>query len=242
MATKAEIRARVQRNLGRVGVSTDESKDIDNWINYVIREDICADHNWSGMESTQTRTLTASTDTYAFQNATVFKDCAWIAIRYASGQDYQILPEVSLDVIHDHTVWTEQSEGFPRCWARDGSSYVLRPIPDDTYAVRERVWQYPADFTVGSGGDSSTNFVTLYWPKLLEFGVSARGALYYNDIEAYQLWQQAYETELRKAVSVDRRRLSRARATMRVSTIAGRPSPGLPGFDIGARIPPYGWV
>lgn len=223
-------------------MTTTEDSDVDGWINYVIREDICADHNWAGMEFTRTRTLTASDAEYTWQNPTVFKDCQWIAIRYASGQDYQIIPEVGLEVIHDHTVWTEQNEGFPRCWARDGDGYVLRPIPDDTYALRERVWEYPAEIATGSGNDSSTNFVTLYWPKLLEFGVTARGFLYYDEPELYAQWQQAYETELRKAVSVDRRRMSKSRATMRISTVAGRPSPGLPGFDIGARIPPYGWV
>lgn len=238
MATRAEIADRVQRNLGRVGVTTAEDSDVVSWINYVIREDICADHNWSAMEYTRTRTLSASNESYTFQSPTVFKDCAWIAIRYALGQDYQIIPEVGLEIIHDHTVFTEQTEGFPRCWARDGEGYVLRPIPDDTYAVRERVWQYPAEMT----SDSDTNFVTLYLPKLLEYGVTARGCLYYNDNEAYQLWQQAYVAELGKAVAVDKRRLSRARGTMRISTVAGRPSPGLPGLDIGARIPPYGWV
>lgn len=232
----------MQRNLGRVGVTTAEDSDVDAWINYVIREDICADHNWAGMEFTRTRTLTASTDTYAFANATVFKDCKWLAIRYASGQDYQLLPEVGLEVLNDHTVFTEQTEGFPRCWARDGNSYVLRPIPDDTYAVRERVWEYPAEIATGSGNDSSTNFVIDYWPKLLEFGVTARGCLYYGENEAYQLWQQAYVSELGKATSVDKRRLSRANMTLKPSTVAGRPTPGLPGLGIGTRIPPYGWV
>jgi hypothetical protein len=193
------------------------------------------------MEFTRTRTLTASVADYAFANASTFKDCKWLAIRYATGQDYQILPEISLDALHDHTVWTEQSEGFPRCWARDGNGYVLRPIPDDTYAMRERVWEYPAAMTTDSGATGS-NFATDYWPKLVEFGVTARGFLYYDEPELYTQWQQAYLSELGKAVAVDRRRLSQARMTLKPSTVAGRPTPGLPGFDIGARIPPYGWV
>lgn len=232
----------MQRNLGRVGVTTTEDSDVDAWINYVIREDICADHSWSGMEFTRTRTLTASDSSYTWQNPTVFKDCKYISIRYASGQDYQILPEISLDALYDHAVWSEQTEGFPRCWARDGDGYELRPIPDDTYAIRERVWEYPAEIATGAGNDSSTNFVTNFLPKLLEFGVTARGCLYYGEFEAYQLWQQAYMSELGKATSVDKRRLSPARMTLKPSTVAGRPTPGLPGFDIGARIPPYGWV
>jgi hypothetical protein len=222
-------------------VTSTENTDVDNWIDYTIREDLCADHNWAGMEFTRTRTLTASVADYAFANASTFKDCKWIAIRYASGQDYQILPEISLDALHDHTVWTEQSEGFPRCWARDGNGYVLRPIPDDTYAMRERVWEYPAAMTTDSGATGS-NFATDYWPKLVEFGVTARGFLYYDEPELYTQWQQAYLSELGKAVAVDRRRLSQARMTLKPSTVAGRPTPGLPGFDIGARIPPYGWV
>jgi hypothetical protein len=232
----------VQRNLGRSGVTSTEDSDVDAWINETIREDICADHNWAGMEFTRTRTLTASDSSYTWQNPTVFKDCKYIAIRYASGQDYQILPEIGIDSLNDHTVWTEQSEGFPRCWARDADGYELRPIPDSTYAIRERVWEYPAEIATGAGGDSSTNFVIDLLPKLLVFGVTARGFLYYEEPELYATWQQAYETELRKAVSVDKRRLSPARLTLKPSTVAGRPTPGLPGFDIGARIPPYGWV
>lgn len=230
----------MQRNLGRSGVTSTEDSDVDAWINYVIREDICADHNWSGMEFTRTRTLTASDADYAWQNPTVFKDARWIAIRYQSGEDYQFLTEITLNEIHSRSLWTEQTEGFPRVWARDGDGYVLRPIPDDTYALRERVWEYPAEIATGSGSDSSTNFVTDYWPKLLEFGVTARGCLYYGEQDLYQFWLAAYRDELGKAIGVDRKRLSPAQMTMRPSAAAGQPEPG--GSVFGSRLPPYGWL
>lgn len=227
----------MQANLGRVGVTTAEDTSVNNWIEEIIREDICADHSWSGMEFTRTRALTISTDKYAFANASVFKDCRWIMLQRVAATDYFLLDEVALDTIHDPSYFTEQTEGIPRVWARDGDSYVLRPIPDAAYAVRERVWEYPAALS----GDSSTNFVTLYTPKLLEYGVTARACLFYGEEAAYQLWQGAYVNELAKAVGIDRKRLSPAKMTMRVSAAAGTPEPGLTG-GIRHRRSPYDWL
>lgn len=226
----------MQANLGRIGVATAESTAVQTWIDQAIREDICADHSWSGMEFTRTRTLTPSTGSYAFANATVFKDCRWIMLQRATGEDYHFLEEVTLDALYDPTLFTEQDEGVPRAWARDGDSYVLRPIPDDDYAVRERVWEYPASLS----GDSSTNFATLYTPKLVEIAATRYGCMFYGELDAFQYWTQIYQNELAKAVGIDRKRLSPAKMTVRPSAAAGTPEPGLSGA--GPRRTPYDWA
>lgn len=236
MATRLELQTRVQANLGRIGVATAENTAVQTWIDQAIREDICADHNWSGMEITRTRTLTASTDTYAFQNPTTFKDCRWIMIRRASGEDYFFLQEIDYESIFSPP-FTEQLEGLPQVWARDADSYVLRPIPDDTYAVRERVWEYPSSLS----GDSSTNFATLYLPKLVEIAATRYGCLYYGETEQFQIWSQLYSAELGKAVGVDRKRLSPAKMTMKPSTGAGRMESGYP-TGSGVTYTPYSWL
>jgi hypothetical protein len=237
MATRLELQNRVQANLGRVGVTTAENTAVQTWIDQAIREDICADHNWSGMEFTRTRTLTADTDTYAFANATVFKDCRWIMLRRTSGEDYFMLEEVTLDELVDPMRFTEQTTNMPRVWARDGDSYVLRPIPDDTYAVRERVYEYPSSLS----GDSSTNFATLYLPKLVEIAATRYGYMYYGEAESFQLWSQLYSAELAKAVGVDRRRLSPSRPTMKPGTGAGALESGYPS-GYGSSYAPYSWL
>lgn len=236
MATRLELQTRVQANLDRIGVATAENTAVQTWIDQAIREDICADHSWAGMEFTRTRTLTPSTDTYAFQNPTVFKDCRWLMLQRASGENYFFLQEVTLDAIYNPNYFDEQTEGMPVAWARDADSYVLRPVPDSAYAVRERVWEYPASLS----GDSGTNFATLYQPKLVEIAATRYGCLYYGQQEMFQFWTQLYQNELAKAVGIDRKRLSPAKMTMRPSAAAGEAEPGL-NYG-GVRPAPYSWL
>ena len=145
--------------------------------------------------------------------------------------------EVTLDELVDPMRFTEQTTNMPRVWARDGDSYVLRPIPDDTYAVRERVYEYPSSLS----GDSSTNFATLYLPKLVEIAATRYGYMYYGEAESFQLWSQLYSAELAKAVGVDRRRLSPSRPTMKPGTGAGALESGYPS-GYGSSYAPYSWL
>lgn len=236
MASRLEIQQRVQANLQRVGVTTAENTAVQTWIDQVIREDICADHSWSGMEFTRTRNTVAGTDTYAWANPTVFKDCRYIMLQRSTGEDYFLLQEITLDALTDRRWFTEQQDNTPRAWARDADSYVLRPIPDAIYPVRERVWEYPAALAT----DGASNFATLYNPRLVELGVTTRACLYYGEVESYQAYLAAYQNELAKAVGIDRKRLSPAKMTIKPSAVAGMPEPGLPaGIDL--RLQPYGW-
>lgn len=237
MATRLELQTRVQANLGRIGVTTAESTAVQTWIDQAIREDVCADHAWSGMEFTRTRSLIVGTDTYAFQNPTVFKDIRFLTLRPAVGQDYYQLQEITLESLRDRSLFTEQSNERPIAFARDADSYIVAPIPDATYPVREYVYEYPAALSA----DGSTNFATLYNPKLVEYGATIRAALFYGENDMYALFSQAYANELAKAMGVDRKRLSPAKMTIRPSDAAGTPEPGLARGG-GWRRVPYDWA
>ena len=79
------------------------------------------------MEVTRTRTLTASTDTYAFANPTTFKDCRWIALRRATGTDSYFSQEIALEPLYDPPHLTEQSDGIPPAGARDAPIIHSQP-------------------------------------------------------------------------------------------------------------------
>ena len=221
--TLAQMRAAVQRNLGRVGVTTTEDSDVDRIINQTIREDICADHNWSAMETTTTSETTSDgVGTKTWPSPSTFKDCEWIQVRKDSSSNYRFLDELSERAILDQFGELSTEEGLPYCWARSGTSYHLRPIPDATYTLRIKYWAYPADLT-----SSDSNFITLYWTKLLEYGATARGLLYYGENEAAAQWMAMYRDELGKAISVDRKIQAPATLTLKPSMVAGRPTPGI---------------
>lgn len=223
--TLAQMRAAVQRNLGRVGVTSTEDSDVDRIINQTIREDICADHNWSAMETTTTAETTSDgVGAKTWPSASTFKDCEWIQVRKDSSSNYRFLDEISERAAYEAFGELSTEEGLPYCWARTGTGYLLRPIPDATYTLRIKYWAYPAELT-----SSDSNFVTLYWTKLLEVGATARGLLYYGENETAQLWLGMYRDELGKAVSVDRKVQAPATLTLKPSLVAGRPTPGISG-------------
>lgn len=230
--TRGEMRAAVLRNLGRDAATSTEQNDVDRWINQTMREDICADHNWSGMETLSTsETTSAGTGTKTWPTPSTYKDTLWMQVLPAAGEDYIDIEEVDEAVALDRYVFSEQTiaRDLPRVWARSGTSYLLRPIPDDTYTLRIKYLAYPADITIGSGGDSSTNFILDYWSKLLEYGTTARGFMHYDESERAAQWTQLYRDELGKAISVDRRNQAPAMLTLKPSLVAGKQTPGISG-------------
>ena len=114
--------------------------------------------------------------------------------------------------------FTEQTTNMPRVWARDGDSYVLRPIPDDTYAVRERVYEYPSSLS----GDSSTNFATpLPAEARRDRGDSVRVHVLRRGRVVSALVAALFGRAREGGRGVDRRRLSPSRPTMKPGTGAG---------------------
>lgn len=226
MATLAEIRGRVQRNLDRLQVTTAEDDDVDSLINEVIREDICADHNWASMEAVYTMNVTADTSLYAWPNPDNFKDCDWIKVRYASGEDYHDLTEEGVRVLADTSRYTELSTERPRAWARAGDSFRIRPIPDvSTYGLRLKVWEYPGYLVA----DGNTNWFTVHKPKLVILGTTMLAAIYWGEGRDAEVWKALYDAELGKATATDKKRLSPSQMTLKPSVVAGRQESGVPG-------------
>lgn len=226
MSTLAQIRGRVQRNLDRLQVTTTEDSDVDALINEVIREDICADHNWSSMEAVYTMNVTASTSLYAWPNPDNFKDCAWIKIRYESTDNYVDLTEESSHVLADADYYDETDTDRPVAWARAGNSFRIRPIPDaSTYSLRLMVWEYPGYLTA----DGNSNWLTVNRPKLVIIGATMLASLYWGEPSEAAVWQALYRDELGKAISVDRRVQEKAFGTLLPSMVAGKPVSARPG-------------
>jgi hypothetical protein len=215
---------------------------ITDWINQVIREDICADWNWEFMAKQEDVTSIASTDTYAFPDPPaseeLFKDCRMIRFRRTAADDFYELPEMDERTLYQH--FTELTEGVPGAYARvGGKQFRVRLIPDaSTYTFRCHTFEYPAALAA----DGDTNDLTLYYPRLVEYGTTARGFLYYGENTAAQMWAQAFYQARENAIRNDRIRLAPSNATLKLSTSAGRPAAGVRrsrlGFSRGA---PYSW-
>lgn len=224
--TLGQLRDRVRRNLDRHQITAEESDQITVWANQIIREDVCADHHWASMESMYEIDTTAGVDLYGFPNPDRFKDCLLIWVRTETDGEFRELDEMSeRELLRDYS---DSTTGAPRAWSRSGEGFRLRYVPDaSTYRLRLRVWEYPLELTE----DSHTNSFLQRWSKLIEYGVTARAALYYEESpQNAQLWTQMYRDELGKAVAVDRRRLSPSTLILKPSSYAGYPASSRRGF------------
>ena len=241
MATLATLRTAIQNNLDRGGAPSSEVSLITDWINQVQREDVCADWNWEWMAKQEDVSSVASTGTYSFPDTSsgeLFKDCRIIRFQRATGEDFYELPEMDERTLYQH--FTEQTEGQPQAYARvGGNQFMVRLIPDvSTYTFRCHTFEYPADLSA----DGDTNALTPYSPRLLEYGTTARGFLYYGEHTAAQVWAETFYRAREQAIANDRRRLAPNQATLRMSVSAGRPASGIQrnrlGFQRGA---PFAW-
>lgn len=217
------------RNLGRAGVTTDETADCNRWINQTIRNRICTRHNWSGMEVTFDTSITIvdGTDNYAWPTPTRHKDTLWIEMREDSSSEWKRLKEEDQDVLFDASNYSNLTEGFPTAWARVGDKFYLRGIPDAAYLIRIKQVLFPADLS----SNSDTNFVTLYWSDALEAGATAKGFLYYADAEMAAQWDAKFEQLLQEAIVIDRQNQTATPRVLRPSLRAGRKESGKKGFS-----------
>lgn len=221
-----------------------EDSDVDRWINQTTREDICADHNWAGMEVLSTsETTTAGTGIKTWPTPSTYKDTLWIQVLRDASSNYTDLDEMSEEQILDRDNFSEltAARSLPRYWARSGTSYLLRPIPDATYTLRVKYLAYPADIATGAGSDSSTNFLTLYWSKVLELGVTARGCKYYGEADWAQMYSQEFANALGAAIARDRRNNAPAKMTLKPSEWAGKAVAGLRGVGRRTRSTAFDW-
>jgi hypothetical protein len=246
LSTLATIRTAILANLDRSGVGATEKTTVDSWINQVIREDLCSDHDWSFLEKTEDVTTVDGTDVYEFlppANSEEFKDCRFLRIRRDATSDFVRLTELGELALFEN--YTEQTKGYPLAWARTYSTdatpadaFRLRLVPDAAYLIRVHYWAYPAVLTA----DGDTNPLLTRQRKLLELGVTARALLHYGEDAKAQLWIQLWDREYAKAINNDRRRMAVSNGTFRISTVAGRPAAGRRGTLNPFRQTPYGWM
>ena len=249
MSTLSTVRTAILNNLDRNGVGTTETNNVTDWINQVIREDLCSDHNWSFLEKTRDITTVDGTEVYTFVDvssdatqAVLFKDCKYIRFRANSSEDYRFLTELNEEALLQ--AYTEQTGGYPLAWARTytdtpnpADAFRLRLVPDGAYQIRVHYWCYPDELV----NDADTNVLLARHQKLLEIGVTARALLYYGEEQKAQLWLQLFDREYAKAINNDRRAQAVANGTFRVSTVAGRPAAGQRGTLSPFRQAPYSW-
>ena len=246
MSTLATVRTAILANLDRSGVGATEAATVDAWINQVIREDLCSDHDWSFLEKTRDITTVDATEVYEFVAAAEseqFKDCRFIRFRKDAASDFTFLAEVSEANLFQN--YTEQSKGYPVAWARTYSTdaspadaFRLRLIPDAAYTLRVHYWAYPAALSA----DGDTNPLLTRQRKLLEVGVTARALLHYGEEQKAQFWISLWDREYAKAINNDRRRKAVSDGTFRISTVAGRPASARRGTLSAFRDTPYGWL
>jgi hypothetical protein len=246
LSNLATIRTAILANLDRSGVGATEQSAVDDWINQVIREDLCSDHDWSFLEKTTDITTVDGTEVYEFvapAESEEFKDCRFLRFQRDASTDFVRLTELGELALFEN--YTEQTTGYPLAWARTYSTdaspadaFRLRLIPDGAYTIRVHYWAYPAVLTA----DGDTNPLLTRQRKLLEIGVTARALLHYGEDEKAQFWVQIWDREYAKAVNNDRRRMAVANGTFRISTVAGKPSGGRRGRLSAFRQTPYGWI
>lgn len=241
MATYAEIRSRVARDLQRVGLSTTQTTDVGTWINQTIREDICLEYNWPFMFTEQADSTVAHQSDYTPSNAsTRLKEIFWVRFRESTSDEWRELDEISVRELINAYGELTNSESIPSAWAMvDGDTIRLRPIPDaSTYYLQFAEALYPADLSA----DADTNWLTLWKPRLVEIATCRRGALYFGETTRFQMWDAWYQQELAKAIRFDRIAAGRAYATLNQSFAAGAPSTSTRRVSPAALRTPYDWV
>ena len=226
MATLAVLRSNVLRNLEREDADSTETGLVTDFINDVIREDLAQVHNWDFMEAQEDVSSVASQEDYSFPDSSsgeLFKDCRFIRFRQTSTDDFYELEEVSAKALYQN--FTEQTEGLPMVYARIGENkFRVRLIPDaSTYTFRCHTWEYPAALSA----DGDTNRFTISYPRLVEFGATARGYLFLNELQSAQYWASMFANERDRAVKADRIRLAPNERTLKIGLAAGRPATGL---------------
>lgn len=213
-----EMRDLVRRNLKRTNPLPGEDADLTRWINQKIREDICADHLWSCGEYIVEINTVAGTDLYAFPFPELTKDIRWIGVRETADSDFVELDEDDeVALVFDRC---SSDTGVPVVWARSGKAIRLQPVPDSSnYTLKIKGWKYPSPLV----DDADTNDFLLYWSQLVEFGLTARAALYWGESPTdAAMWEQKYREELGKAIATDRRAQAAANRTLGISLVAGR--------------------
>lgn len=222
MATRSEITSRVLRALARSGAPTTTQADVVEYLHATIREDVCGDHNWPFMKRTgPVFQTTEDMDIYPVPESEpgVLKDVRMVEVRTTSDGEWCPLKELSEEALYEVTHSTVS--GVPSVFALASENEIRINIPDDAYDMRVLTHEYPPELAL----DTSTNFLTDRYPRLLEYGVCARMFLYFEQPTMHQLYERLFQGEKGRIVGLDRRVAGEDFPVLRQVTAAGRRTP-----------------
>jgi len=224
VATRLEIVNRVSRALARSGLGTTAAGDVADYLHATIREDICGDHSWPWMKKTgPVFTTTSGLDVYPVPETEsgLLKDIRVVEWReVASGDtefEFSELMEVSEEALYEGSA-ESGGGGTPCMWALASEREIRINMPDDEYELRCLTHEYPEELQL----DTSTNYLTTHFPRLLEYGVLSRMFLYYEQHQAHGQYEKLFQQEKSRILGVDRRIIQPDNMVMRPSLAAGR--------------------
>lgn len=234
MATLSDIQTQVLDNLSRTNAPTAEVANVTRWINQALREDICAAHYWASMFDRQTATLVIGQNWIQYPDPTVWKMTAQIGIRSTASDDWEKLTEVTLtQAMYDES---RVNNGRPSFWAKRGNGFMLFPAPDTAYLIEMIGWKFPAALV----NASDSNDFTIYYTRLIEALVTARGWLHYGDDQKAQLWKGLADQYMAQSIRNDNDRMLPYQMTFVPGSKAGINK--LPRSVIPRTDPLYSWT
>ena len=175
--TRSQIVSRVQSRLDRI--DTTAQTLIENWINEVV-VDVENTYPFDYMKKRETATISADTGEFALPDDLILHHPFRIRVRDATDTDvYYHLFNMS-DSFFDYLVSdASESADYPVYFIQrggtDGLVCCVYPIQnqDLTLQIAEGYFRTAA-FTIGAGGDASTNYLTDNYANLLVEGVCAK--------------------------------------------------------------------
>jgi hypothetical protein len=92
---------------------------------------------------------------------------------------------------------TSSTNGEPKYWANWDSSYlILAPTPDQAYTLELWYNEQPERLGDGTGGTSTTTFVSNNAPEVLLYGVLGETFSYLKNTQDMQLYEQKFQQAL----------------------------------------------
>lgn len=245
--TSLELLEACKENLDRVNLPTEEDTRIKSWINQVQREDLCNVHSFDWMERIYTVPCQASISFYAVQKQDQHKDILWVKFRSDPANEFIEMTEANHRALTQRL--SSMSEGTPTAWTRFWDEdelkkgFEVRRIPengsDEGWEFQLLVTEYPKNFLYT---EDEENLLTRDFSKAVETLVTARGFLFYGQVETAMALQNNVNIEVSKLLQGERSRDKQANMTFRMSPAAGRPATGLRKRLRNLGGPAYGWL
>ena len=92
---------------------------------------------------------------------------------------------------------TTTDTGQPRYWANwDATNLMLAPTPDQVYIIEMWYDETPERLGDGTGGTSTTTFISNNAPEVLLYGTLAETFSYLKNAQDMQLYTQKFQTAL----------------------------------------------